>query len=233
MADEVARLLANSNPTERSLALKLASVDRNHLYQALLHPDDLGLRRQALDHPSMDGATLLAYLQNPIIKEQQAASDTVAAVLQHPQASRDHVEAAYDLNLGGAAAQAIAQHHALPVHLQHQLLEDPEKRQALLQNPHVHANVLRRYVESMDDPLVYMDQRHVFLHPNMPDDLFLEHLKAADPLSKFEGELATFMKGVNLDDLLDHDCQDIDDGYGEELMVEIDPREVLRNGGHR
>lgn len=62
--DEITRLMAHPDPTERSMALKLSGVSSRHFARALTSPH-VDLARQALNHPYLDGYALLALMGGP------------------------------------------------------------------------------------------------------------------------------------------------------------------------
>ena len=62
--DEISRLLDHPDPRERTMALKLSGVRRDHLIQALAHPDP-AVQHLAFDHPGADDMVHTALMRMP------------------------------------------------------------------------------------------------------------------------------------------------------------------------
>lgn len=87
--DEVMRMLLHPNKDERSLALKLGTVNDRHLMRALLDKDP-SIQTAALNHPAMTHESLMSLMHQPQAEGMQLLG------MKHPLFNREHLRALYD-----------------------------------------------------------------------------------------------------------------------------------------
>jgi ADP-ribose pyrophosphatase YjhB (NUDIX family) len=143
--DEIDRLLLHPNPSERSMALKLHGVADKHLTRAFAdeHPD---IQRQALHHPNLGHAGLLALMQ---MKDRDHLQQVA---LEHPAIGRAHLEALYHTHKGrpvaekGAIMRAISHHPHLDPSLIETMVHEGNG-DAVVENVHTPQHVIDHLIE--------------------------------------------------------------------------------------
>ncbi len=174
--DEVSTLLSHPNPDERTMALKLDSVQHHHLQTASLdpHPNVYGA---AIDHPKFDSAAgmhLLEAQQNAI---GAPPTDAQVRFLNRPGMVTEHHLAAARAAAGGRLDDVLAIHPRMTPDLITAMHNDPnvalEHRIALLAHPSAPADLLAHaartgiLIPNEDTQKLAMT---ALAHPNMPQD---------------------------------------------------------------
>lgn len=179
---EVGRLIEHPDPAERSMALKLSSVQGEDLARALAS-DDPVLQRTALNHPQMDSQLLMLLMR---LKDKQD--------IQHEALSRDdieskHLSALLDTLLSGSpnhgVLKAIAGHPQLDRDVYRKMWDSPtceSCRRILIRHPVAPPDILQEVVESAlaspEMSPVYSLASDALQHRAIPPGLLVAALKS-------------------------------------------------------
>lgn len=183
--DEVSRMLRHPNVTERKMALKLSSVNGDHLKRAL-YDEDPGIQKDAMAHPAMSHDVLDALMRMPGSEGLQLQG------MMHPFFDKHHLKTLYRTHAGKegdkskAVLDAIGSHNLLDGDMIRDMHKDGNLTRGVVANLNTPADVISDIVDQHFAPGHDQKSAHRYLtmealkHPNVTTQHVEKAIKEGD-----------------------------------------------------